>query len=94
MFVRSEGTKPVFIFIIFRLSDIHHTDEQKDEQRRPKRARVASIALESEDACSNETFMIAQRSDSELLNQQQQQSPINYSNTSREKRSSDQIPSK
>lgn len=73
-----------------RLSERHSSPTEKDEQRRPKRARVASIALESEDACSNESFMTAtQRAESEL-----QHSPINYSRTSSERRGSDQLSSK
>lgn len=65
------------------MNENHHTVEQKDEEKRAKRQRVASIALESEDACSNETFMTTQRGDSDVIQQQQQLSPINYSSTSK-----------
>lgn len=73
------------------MNEKNHTVEQKDEERRAKRQRVASIALESEDACSNETFMTAQCGDSDVI-QQQQLSPINYSSSS--KRSPEPISSK
>lgn len=74
------------------MSERHHNFEQKDEQRRPKRPRVASIALESDDACSNDTFMInVQRGGSDVNEQQQEVRPLNYS---RSKQLSDQISSK
>ncbi|XP_063707762.1 nuclear factor of activated T-cells 5 isoform X2 [Culicoides brevitarsis] len=59
------------------LSDRHRIIDEKDEHRRPKRPRIASIALESEDACSDETFMMSQRTAGSST--EQQQSPINYS---------------
>lgn len=74
----------------FTLSERHHKSEDKDEQRRPKRPRMASIALESEDACSDEAFMMNQRCGGSEQQQQQQHSPINYS----AKRCSEPLPSK
>uniref|UniRef100_A0A336LQ50 CSON011690 protein n=1 Tax=Culicoides sonorensis TaxID=179676 RepID=A0A336LQ50_CULSO len=71
----------------FKLTESH---ANKDECRRPKRARVASISLESEDACSIESFMATQRDVQDVIGQQ----PINYSITTNQKRTTDSSSSK